>query len=426
MLSGVVGAGLFTYLFLGLAGRTLGAEEMGPVSTLWAMVFVIGPGLFLPAQQELARVLGSQRAVRGGRDGARRVSVVVAGVAAVAVTVTLAARSWITEELLGGSEALLWCSAGAVVAFAVNFVTRGLLAGLGDFRGLGMVQAFESLVRLGIAAACVLAGWRSPVVFGLALAVAPVVAAVVVSRGGRRVRLTVGHPVGWRQAGRSIGWLLVASFMMQLLANAGPIAVQLQADVREQALAAQFFSALVVARLALFLFQALQATVVPNLSELVAAGTPDEVRGAVRRLVLVCSGLTVVVTVGAVLLGPLAVRVLFGSDFSVTSRTMGVLAAASTIQVMGIALSGAAIAARRYALNAVAWVSGCLAFATALWLPGDVFVRVEVSYLIGCLTSTTVFLVGTRWLSARLSSATAPSRRPGDGRPTSEGAARRG
>jgi O-antigen/teichoic acid export membrane protein len=426
VLSGVVGAGFFTYLFLGLAGRTLGPEEMAPVSTLWAMVFIVGPGLFLPAQQELARILGGQRDVRGGRSGARRVSVAVGVVALAAVTAGLLARTWVTDRLLSGSEALFWCFLGAVVAFAVNYVTRGVLAGLGDFRSLGLIQALESLLRLVISAMCVLSGWRSAVVFGVALAVAPVLAALVVSRAGRRLRLTRGTPVGWREAGTAVSWLLLASFMMQLLANAGPIAVQLQTEDGEQEVVAEFFGALVIARAALFLFQALQATVLPNLAELIATGRAAEVRHAIRRLVWLCLGLTLVSTLAAYLLGGVALRLLFGPGYEVDPRTMAVLAAASSIQVMGIALSGAAIAARAYVINALGWLIGCVTFAGAMALPGDVFVRVESAYFLGCLASTTVLLLGTWWRlagSARLTKASS-SRAEGD-HSTPEGSARR-
>ena len=64
--AGIAGAGICTYAFLTLAGRVLGPTDFTPVSALWALVVVVGPGLFLPLQQELGRHLAPQRAEREG------------------------------------------------------------------------------------------------------------------------------------------------------------------------------------------------------------------------------------------------------------------------------------------------------------------------------------------------------------------------
>ena len=64
--AGVLAAGFFTYLFLSLAGRVLGPEAFAPVSSLWALVFIVGPGLFMPVQQELGRLVSQHREERDG------------------------------------------------------------------------------------------------------------------------------------------------------------------------------------------------------------------------------------------------------------------------------------------------------------------------------------------------------------------------
>ena len=53
----------------------------------------------------------------------------------------------------------------------------------------------------------------------------------------------------------------------------------------------EFTAALVVARLPFFLFQAIQAALLPKLSGLVARGRYDEFRRGLRRLVLIVAGL---------------------------------------------------------------------------------------------------------------------------------------
>ena len=148
--SGVLGAGVFTYLFLSLAGRVLGPAGFAPLSTLWALVFIVGPGLFLPVQQELGRVIAGQRGERGGARAARKVQVIAAAMAVMVGVAALVAGDWLTRELFDGQWALLWCFEGAVVAYAVSFTARGIFSGLGDFKDFGRLVAAESVVRLAI------------------------------------------------------------------------------------------------------------------------------------------------------------------------------------------------------------------------------------------------------------------------------------
>jgi O-antigen/teichoic acid export membrane protein len=392
--SGVLGAGLFTYLFLSLAGRVLGPEGFAPVSTLWALVFIVGPGLFLPVQQELGRVIGGQRGDRGGGHAVRKVALIAGSFALVTIAGTLAAGDWITRQLFGGNGALLWCFEASVVSYALTFVARGIFSGLGDFKDFGRLVAAESLARLVIGAALTLLGVRSATAFGVAICLAPVVSSAVVTRLGSKVRLRPGTRVGWRDVTRAMGWLVVGSMLAQFLANAGPLAVQLLATRAEENQAGRFLSALVVARLALYLFQAVQATLLPNLAELVAGGRIAELRRALRRLTVVCSVLVVVTTLGALVLGSLAVRVLFGAGFTISGRTMAVLAGASAVYVLAAALSGAAIASSGHRLSALAWLAGCLAFVLGTVVVHGLFLRVEVGYLLGSCTTAAVLLLG--------------------------------
>ena len=81
-----------------------------------------------------------------------------------------------------------------------------------------------------------------------------------------------------------MGWLVLGAMLAQSLANAGPLAVQVLADPSEEGQAGRFLSALVLARLSLYLFQAVQATLLPNVAVLVAASRVTELNTALRRL----------------------------------------------------------------------------------------------------------------------------------------------
>lgn len=410
--SGVLGAGLFTYLFLSLAGRVLGPARFAPVSTLWALVFIVGPGLFLPVQQELGRVIAGQRGGRTGGHAVRKVALIAGGFAVTTMAVTLAVGPWMTQELFAGDAALLWCFEGSVVAYALTFVARGVFSGLGDFKDFGRLLAVESMSRLVIGGLLTLAGGRSAATYGVAIALAPLVSTLLVTRLGTKVLLSPGLHVSWHQVTRAMGWLVLGSLLAQFLANAGPLAVQLLATPAEENQAGRFLSALIIARLALYLFQAVQATLLPNLAELVAAGRLDDLRRALRKLTLVCSGLVVVTTLGALVLGPLAVRLLFGPGFTIGALTMAVLAGASAVYVLAAALTGAAIASVAHQLVALSWLAGSVVFVVVTLLVNDLFLRVELGYLLGSITTAAALLYGLpRHLSRGRRGAHAATRR---------------
>ncbi|MEA2685075.1 MAG: hypothetical protein QOE93_270, partial [Actinomycetota bacterium] len=60
--AGLVVLGLTAYAFLVIAARALGPEAYAPLSALWAIVFLVGPGCFVPLEQELARSLAARGA----------------------------------------------------------------------------------------------------------------------------------------------------------------------------------------------------------------------------------------------------------------------------------------------------------------------------------------------------------------------------
>ena len=70
----------------------------------------------------------------------------------------------------------------------------------------------------------------------------------------------------------SLGWLLVTSLFSAFAMNIGTIAVEVLARPSEADRAGVFLSGLVIARIPLFLFQGIQALVLPKLSHQAASG----------------------------------------------------------------------------------------------------------------------------------------------------------
>jgi O-antigen/teichoic acid export membrane protein len=392
--AGVLAAGLLTFGFLSLAGRVLGPEGLAPVSSLWAMVFIVGPGVFLPLQQEIARVLGGQRAENGGATAVRRAAALATALFLVLATASVAAGPWLVPAFFDGRWPMMGCFVGAVAAYAVAYTARGVLSGVGAFPALGAMIALESLVRLVLAAVLTLAGLRSATWFGVSLALAPLLSTGATWLWGRRdLRLLPGAPVSWRSLTRAFGWLVLAAVLMQLLANAGPLAVQVLETDEQTGRAGLYLGALMIARVSLYLFQAVQATILPNLAELAAAGRVGEIRAALRRIVVVALGLVVVTFVAGLLLGPFGVRLLFGDRFTIGHWTMAVLASASAVYVLAAALNGAALSIGGHRLSAAAWAAGCVVLVAGFAVPGDLFARVNTAYALGSCAAAGVFLL---------------------------------
>jgi O-antigen/teichoic acid export membrane protein len=97
---GLVLAGLSAYGFTVVAARVLGPDDYAPLSVLWAMVFLVGPGFFLPLEQEVSRALAARRALNAGSGPVvRRASLFGALIAGLLVVGSLLVSPIIVSSL---------------------------------------------------------------------------------------------------------------------------------------------------------------------------------------------------------------------------------------------------------------------------------------------------------------------------------------
>jgi O-antigen/teichoic acid export membrane protein len=213
-----------------------------------------------------------------------------------------------------------------------------------------------------------------------------------------------GPPATWKEVTPNLGWLLLGSLMAASLVNAGPIATSLLASDSEKSLVTRFGYGVILARIPLFLFQAVQAALLPRLSHLAATGQMEEFVVGFKRLVRVVVAVGVLGVVGAFTLGPLAVEILYDSTLS--RRTLAVLALGSVFYMIGLAMAQAVIALHGHALVAFGWTAGMVGFVLSTWLiGGEVFRRVELSLLIGSGVAMLIFWLA---LQARLRAGAVP------------------
>ncbi|SVE26692.1 uncharacterized protein METZ01_LOCUS479546, partial [marine metagenome] len=213
-----------------------------------------------------------------------------------------------------------------VVGLGAAHLAKGVLAGLGRFGGYARYVVGEGLGRLlavGLLVTVVSDGIGA---YGLAIGLAPFIGIGVAMAGQRGLRAP-GPPAPMGDLSRALGALLVASVATAMVLNVSPLAVEALAGSGEGREPGRFLNALLVARIPLFFFQAIQASLLPQLSRLAGADRYRELLRVLRRLLVAVGSLGVVVVVVAAVAGPWAVEFAFGSEYAVTKRDMVLLAA---------------------------------------------------------------------------------------------------
>lgn len=389
--AGLVVNGIMAYAFLGIAGRTLGKEAFEPLSVLWALIYLVGPGFFLPLEQEVSRALANRWA-RGLGVGplVRQAGLLGAAIAGVLVLATVGAGPFLLEHLFDDQGMVLASFLFAIVGYAAVHLARGTLAGLGRFKGYAAYYVYENSIRTAACIVLALAGADTASPYALAVGLAPALALALALRHEKDLA-SEGPEAPWRELGAAIGSLLAASILTAFLLYAGVVAVSLLGDDDEDSGSSSVFLAgLAVARVPVFLFQAVQAALLPKLSALAGAARFPEFRQRLYRLLFVVGGIGAAGVVGAFLLGPILIRILFGADFEIGHVDMALLAASSAAFILAVALGQALIALEGQARVAVGWAAGVVAFLAVVAVGDDVFLRVESGMAAGSFVAALV------------------------------------
>ena len=175
--------------------------------------------------------------------------------------------------------------------------------------------------------------------------------------------------------------------------NVSPLAVELLAGPTQRDEAGRFLNALLVARVPLFFFQAVQASLLPKLSSLAADGHMEEFRHVLARLLALVGALGAAAVVACAVAGHLVVEMAFGAEFAVGRRDMILLSASSAVLMIVLSLAQALIAQRCQGRMALAWLVGLTAFPIVLAFGGDLFLRVELALLATVVTAMVAMAV---------------------------------
>ena len=413
---GLVVNGLAAYTFITLASRDLGAEAYTPVGLLWALSFLLGPGFFQPLEQETARFIAG-RPADGLRAVVRPAAILGGSLALGLVVVAVVAAPWIVDSLFAGHDVLLVGLLLVLVGLGTGHLVRGVLAGLGRFGNYSRYFIGDGLGRLLLVGVGSLVLTNEVAVYGLAVGGAPFLGVAAALTGRRSMPGRPGAPpdetaapsdahaalaaatvvMGRRSELRALapamGFLLVASVFTAIVLNVSPLAVELLAGPSEREEAGRFLNALLVARVPLFFYQAVQASLLPKLSSLAADGHLEEFRRVLGRLLALVGALGAAAVLGCALVGHLVVEMAFGVEFAVERRDMVLLATSSAVLMIVLSFAQALIAQRCQGRVALAWLAGLCVFPLVLAFGGDLFLRVELALLATVVTAMVAMVV---------------------------------
>jgi O-antigen/teichoic acid export membrane protein len=385
--AGLLVAGLSAYGFLAIANRPLSDAEYSPLSATWSLVFLVGPGLFLPLEQEISRALSARRTRgQGGAPVVRRAATLGVGLGLAVLVLLIATARLSVDHLFDGHILLLVGLALGISGALAGHITRGCLSGTGHFRGYATYIGADGFIRLLGCALCAAIGVTTAGWYGIALGAAGLLAVPVALRV-ERPGLDEGPESTMREIGSALGFLLMASLFAFGLMNIGPVIVKLLASDAEADAAGRFVNGVVIARIPLFLFQAVQASLLPRLSALASAGRLGDFRIGLKRLMVVVAGLAVAGTLVGAVVGPAVVDIMFpGADLG--HRTLGLLAAGSGVYMLALACAQAVIALGGHRDQALGWGLGMVGLGVAIWVASDdLFLRVEIGLLVGSLVA---------------------------------------
>jgi O-antigen/teichoic acid export membrane protein len=389
--------GVATYAFFRIGTWAVGGDEaFKPISSLWFATFALAPGFFLPLEQELGRALAQRRATgEGGQPVVARIVRLSLILVSVVIIAILCLSPLIANNFFDGDWVMLAALVCAFAAYAPAHMARGICSGSGRFREYAVIMGSDGVVRIVLCVTLALVGVSAAGAYGFAVALAPLVGVgFVYSRG--RLKTSPGPPADWAEVTPNLGWLLLGSVFAAALLNAGPIATTLLASESDDARVTQFAYGVLLARIPLFMFQAVQAALLPRLSRLAATGELIEFRSGLKRLMAVVAVVGIVGTLGAFIIGPVVIEIVYSADLS--GRTLAMLALGSACYMVALALAQAVIALKGHALVSVGWATGVVAFLLTTWVASDdLFKRVEIGLLVSSVAAMVAFALGLRY-----------------------------
>jgi O-antigen/teichoic acid export membrane protein len=385
---GSVLLGASGYAFLTLTGRIVPANDYASLASLYLLVAMIGPALFIPVEQETTRLVSRWHALGDGtRDVLGQLRRTSAVMTVAAVLLLVAAGPFLVNRVFHGNVGLLVALIISVAGYGGACLARGAFAGQRRLREYGVLVGVDGLVRLIPCLALVVAGVAAALPYGLALGFGSVAAFAV---GMLWLRPGIGGPrVAWRELLTAIGWLVAAWGASFALANIAPVIVTtlLPQDLPR---AGVFAFAFVVARVPVFVLLSLQAILLPALSRSAATRDLVGLRRGIRQAMVVVGALGVIALVSTAPLCLWLIPVVFPHPPELSVVTLTLLAVGTILAMVVQVLQPALIAVAGHRVVAAAWLFGVVLFGACFALPVDPVAEATLAQVVAGAATTTV------------------------------------
>lgn len=388
-------AGISAYVFFKIGQQALGQDGFKPIVAMWFIMFALAPGFFLPIEQEVSRALAHRRALsQGGRPIVRRVAPLALAMLLIIVVAVVALAPVVNDNLFEGYGIVTLALLIAMGTYAPLHLARGICSGSGRFGSYGVIIGMDGAIRVIGCAVLWLTGVDRVGPYALTIAFSPIIGVLLVAAAGK-LKTEDGPPATWSEVTPNLGWLLLGSLFAAALVNAGPITVDLLGDTAPAEVVTRFGNAVIFARIPLFLFQAVQAALLPRLARLAAQRELTDFRIGLRRLMYLVVAVGVIGVVGAFLVGPAALELVY--EGGIDRRTLTLLAFASALYMAAVAIAQAVIALHGHATVALGWVVGFVTFVLVAWLSSDdLYLRVELALVASSVAALIVFGMSIR------------------------------
>jgi O-antigen/teichoic acid export membrane protein len=382
---GIAATGLFSFAYFSVASHVLSDTAYGGVNLLWTILFITISVIYRPVEQLLSRTIATRRAQ--GHEGGhplRSAALIQAGFALAFLVVAFALKGVIVDAF-DGADALFWVLIAAVLAYAASYFARGYLAGHQWFALYGGLVLFEAVSRFAFPVAVAVGLLSGQTAVAVGIAAAPFASLLVIPWALRRAAAAGGGSAAppaeaAAAGGRASTRFAVAVALIQLseqtLLNAAVLLVPSGRTV------AIVFSAFLITRAPLQLFQAIQTSLLPHLAGLEATEGREGFAKAIRTTVLAIAAFAGLVAVGLAILGPFAMRTLFDVHKDYAALGLATIAVGMGFHLAAGTFNQAALARGRAGLAAGAWLISAGAFVA--WMTAsvvsDALTRAETGY----------------------------------------------
>jgi O-antigen/teichoic acid export membrane protein len=362
---------------------------------MWFTAFALIPGFFLPIEQEVGRALSHRRANgQGGLPIVKRVSQITIIIFVALCVVVLVLSSQINSNLFDGNGVVTWCLLLSLATYAPMHLARGICSGNARFGSYGLIIGLDGAVRVLSCAALWIAGVTNIGAYALTIALSPVVGVLIAAFTGK-LKTENGPEASWAEVTPNLGWLLLGSLFAAALVNAGPITVDILGNDAPPELVTRFGNAVIFARIPLYLFQAVQAALLPRLARLAAQRKLSEFKRGLKQLLILVVSVGVLGTIGAFVIGPWVLELVY--EGGIDRRTLTLLAFASALYMLALAIAQAVIALSGHARVALGWCAGFGTFVVVAWLSSnDLYLRVELALVASSLVSLAIFVASLK------------------------------